>query len=204
MGELEKVNKGLVIDQWFESDAHLHHLYPKSIQLLANKHWTPLRITNLAVQYLAPFEGVKILDIGSGVGKFCLAGAYYKPLAHFFGVEQRRHLVDHAETARRILGLRNAHFFAMNLTQLDFKQFDHFYFFNSFYENLYDTARIDDSIKCSPDLYTYYNRALQKKLEEMPVGTRVATYHCLEGKIPSGYQLIEEHIGTLLKFWMKI
>jgi len=32
------------------------------------------------------------LDIGSGVGKFCLAGAYYKPSASFFGVEQRKDL----------------------------------------------------------------------------------------------------------------
>jgi len=204
MGEFEKAQKGLVIDQWFESDAQLHHLYPKSIQLLANKHWTPLRVASMAVQFLAPYEGVKILDIGSGVGKFCLAGAYYKPMARFFGVEQRSHLVGHAENARRILGLQNVHFFAMNLTQLDFKRFDHFYFFNSFYENLYGTAKIDDSIKCSPDLYTYYNRALYKKLEDMPVGTRIVTYHCLEGKIPQGYQLIEEHVGALLKFWMKI
>ena len=202
MQELAKEQKEM--DSWFSSDVQLHHLYPRSIQLLANKHWTPLRIASLATQFLVPHEGVKILDIGSGVGKFCLAGGYYKPGASFFGVEQRNHLVEHAETARRILGLTNVHFFAMNLTQLDFKQFDHFYFYNSFYENLLDTEKIDDSITCSPNLYNYYNRVLYKKLKEMPIGTRVAAYHCLESQGPPGYQLVEEFAGCWLKYWMKL
>ncbi len=62
----------------------------------------------MALEFLVPHSGAKVLDIGSGVGKFVLAGAYYKPQAVFFGVEQRRHLVLHAETARNILRLRNA------------------------------------------------------------------------------------------------
>lgn len=194
----------LLIDHWFISDEHLHELYPKSIRSLAERHWTPLRIARMALDFLVPHAGVKVLDIGSGVGKFALAGAYYKPQAVFFGVEQRRDLVAHAATARKTLGLTNAHFFNRNFTKLHFKPFDHFYFYNSFYENLLDSGRIDDHIVCSPDLYNFYNRALYKKLKEMPVGTRVATFHCLEGKIPPGYQLIEEHVGTLLKFWMKI
>lgn len=202
MEEVVKDKKEL--DSWFSSDVQLHHLYPRPIQLLANKHWTPLRIANLATQFLVPHEGVKVLDIGSGVGKFCLAGGYYKPGASFFGVEQRNHLVEHAETARRILGLKNVHFFAMNLTQLDLKQFDHFYFYNSFYENLLDTEKIDDSITCSPNLYNYYNHVLYKKLKEMPTGTRVAAYHCLESQGPPGYQLVEEFEGCWLKYWMKL
>lgn len=190
--------------QWFSSDNQLHYLYPKPIRALAEKHWTPLSITRMALDFLAPHPGAKVLDIGSGVGKFVLAGAYYKPEAVFFGVEQRRHLVMHAETARNILGLKNAHFFNRNFTHLHFKAFDHFYFYNSFYENLLDTGKIDDSIRISPYLYNYYNHALYKKLDEMPVGTRVVTFHCLEGTLPPGYQVLEERAGTLLKFWMKL
>ena len=36
-----------------------------------------------------------------------------------------------------------------NFTQLDFKNFDHFYFYNAFYENLAGTDKIDDSIDYS-------------------------------------------------------
>src|SRR5258706_14837127 len=137
------------LDKWFSTDTHLHHLYPQSIQLLARRHWTPLSIAQTVAQFLAPRAGVKILDIGSGVGKFCLAGAYYKPSASFFGVEQRQDLVAHAEIARNILGLQNVHFLHRNFTQLDFKQYDHLYFYNSFYENLADTDKIDDNVTYS-------------------------------------------------------
>jgi len=192
------------LDQLFSTDNQLHRLYPVSIQLLASRHWTPLNIARTAVQFLASQPGARILDIGSGAGKFCLAGAYYKPDAVFYGVEQRRHLVDHARTAREMLGLRNVHFLHQNLTQLDFKQYDHFYFYNSFYENLAYTEKIDDNVICSPHLYDHYSRCLYKKLDEMPVGTRLVTFHTIEDKIPGGYFLIEEHADKLLKCWMKL
>ena len=192
------------IEQLFASDNQLHRLYPTAIQLLAARHWTPLNIARTVAQFLGAQTGAKVLDIGSGAGKFCLAGGYYKPNAVFYGVEQRKHLVDHAQTARKMLGLRNVHFLHQNLTQLDFKQYDHFYFYNSFYENLADTEKIDDNVICSPHLYDYYNRCLYRKLDEMPAGTKLATFHTIEDKIPSGYHLIEEHAGKLLKFWMKL
>jgi SAM-dependent methyltransferase len=191
-------------DQWFSTDTQLHHLYPKHIQLLARRHWTPLAITQMVVEFLVPHQDVKVLDIGSGVGKFCLAGGYYKPAANFFGVEQRKDLVAHAEFARNMLGLQNVHFIHSNLTRLDFKQFDHFYFYNSFYENLMDTEKIDDKIACNPGLYNYYNRKLYEKLEELQTGTRLATFHCLEDHMPRSYQLVEEQVGNLLKFWIKL
>lgn len=192
------------LDQLFSSDNQLHKLYPMPVQLLATRHWTPLHIARPVARFLASQKGAKILDIGSGAGKFCLAGAYYQPQAVFYGVEQREHLVNCARTAREMLGLQNVHFLCQNLTQLDFTQFDHFYFYNSFYENLADTEKIDDHVVCSPHLYNFYNRCLYKKLDEMPSGTKLATFHTIEDRIPSGYHLIEEHAGTLLKFWMKL
>lgn len=189
---------------WFKSDAQFHHLYPLAMQRLAIKHWTSLAIAQAVVQFLTPSRGARILDIGSGVGKFCLTGAYQKPSSHFFGVEQRKDLVTHAETARDILGLENAHFIHGNFTQIDFREYDHFYFYNSFYEHLVDTDKIDENIFYSESIYNYYTRTLYKKLEQMPAGTRLATFHTLEDRIPRGYYLAESQIGSLLKFWIKI
>ena len=192
------------IDKWFTTDAKLNKLFPKSIQLLDSRHWTPLQITHLVAQFLVTHPGVKVLDIGSGVGKFCLAGAYYKPHASFYGVEQRKDLVDHAENARNMLGLQNVHFIHSNITELDFRQYDHFYFFNSFYENLMDKDKIDDNIPYSAYLFNYYHRQLYKKLDEMRVGTRIATFHCLDYKIPPCYHEVDSQVQTLLKFWIKV
>ena len=192
------------LDHWFQSDAQLNRVYPRSIQLLASQHWTPLHISEMAAAFLTPQSNARILDVGSGVGKFCLAGAYFKPEARFFGIEQRVELVYHARFARGLLGLENIHFLTGNLTQLDFSHYDHFYFFNSFYENLAGTDKIDDNIICRPELYEYYNRRLYKKLEGLKPGTRLATYHSLEDHIPPAYQLVESRADNLLKFWIKV
>ena len=192
------------LEKWFRSDAQFHHLYPRNIQLLARTHWTPLLVVQSAVNFLTPYEGVNVLDIGSGVGKFCLAAAYYRPTANFFGVEQRKNLVAHAEFARKVLGLQNAHFIFQNFAQLDMSQYDHFYFYNSFYENLADSDQIDDTVDHSCELYNYYKSQFFRKFEKMPRGTRLVTFHSLDDKIPPSYKLIDAKFESQLRFWMKI
>jgi SAM-dependent methyltransferase len=188
----------------FGSDEQFNQLYPEPIQLLAQRHWTPLKVARAAASFLAVKNGARILDIGSGVGKFCLGAAFYRPNAMFYGVEQRKSLVCNAELAKQVLGLGNASFIHGNFTQLDLKDYDHFYFYNSFYENLSYTDKIDQSIVYSGELYNYYNRYLYNQLSQKPAGTRLATYHSLEDEIPQGYQLVGSEMDHLLKFWIKI
>jgi SAM-dependent methyltransferase len=198
------LEKRILKERWFRSDIDFNQVYPVSIQNLSPKHWTPLNIAKKVAMFLAAEENVKILDIGSGVGKFCLSAAYYQPGAFYYGVEQRRKLISHAETAKEMLQLNNVSFMCGNFTQLDFKNYDHFYFYNSFYENLRGTEKIDNSIDYTPELYNYYNRYLFKQLERMPAGTKLATYHSLEDEIPSSYQEVASEVFNLLKFWVKV
>ncbi len=191
-------------EKWFASDEQFNQLYPLSIQALARRHWTPLSVARKAAGFLAAENNVRILDIGSGVGKFCLAAAYYKPKAFYYGIEQRKSLVSHAEKAREILHLQNVSFVNGNFTQLDFRKYDHFYFYNAFYENLAGTDKIDDSIDYSGELFNYYNRYLFKQLEKKPAGTRLATFHSMEEEIPQGYHVVGSEMDNLLKFWIKI
>jgi len=191
------------LDTWFDADYRFHQLYPEYIRQLARRHWTPLDVTHKAALFLAAETGARILDIGCGVGKFCLGAAYYKPGACYFGIEQRKNLVEHAEAARDRLGLDNVHFLHGNFTQLDLRNYDHFYFYNSFYENLADTDRIDDSIAYSAELFHYYNRYLYRQLDRTPPGTRLATFHSLEGEVPPGFEVVGTDIDHLLKYWVK-
>ena len=192
------------LERWFSSDINLHQLYPEPIRPLARIHWSPLYIVQKAVSFLAPNDKVKVLDIGSGVGTFCLAGAYYKPSVSFFGVEQRKNLVEHAQTVREILGLQNVQFIQRNFTQLNLSEYDNFYFYNSFFENLDGTDKIDNEIVYSNELYNYYSIYLYNQLEKMPIGTRVATYCSWGDEMPPCYQVAEMHFGDLLKFWIKM
>ncbi|MRG48447.1 methyltransferase domain-containing protein [Chitinophaga sp. SYP-B3965] len=191
------------IHNWFASDDAFNNLYPPYIKELAKSHWTPVEVARKASNFLAAMPGDKILDIGSGPGKFCLSGAYYNPEVSFYGIEQRDDLVYCAAITKEMLGLNNVTFLNGNLLDLDFSQFDHFYFFNSFYENLPGTDKIDNNLTYSRQLYNKYNRFLYKQLENRPPGTRLVTYHGSEEEAPKGYQLAGSTNSQLLKCWIK-
>lgn len=190
-------------DSWFSSDAQFHRLYPDSVQVLSKNHWTPLSVARKAAIFLAAEDGVKILDIGSGIGKFCLAAAYYKPGAFYSGIEQRNDLVEYGETARLRLGLNNVSFIHGNFTEVAFEKFDHFYFYNAFYENVANAEKIDDNVAYSIELYNNYNYYLYKQLEKMPPGTRVATFYGMEEIMPPCYHVGGSDVDDLLKYWVK-
>jgi len=189
---------------YFHSDEAFNKLYSPSVAALDARHWTPLSVSRSAAQFLATADKVRILDIGSGVGKFCIPAAHFAPRAVFYGVEQRQQLVYHAEQAREKLAIENAHFIHANFTQLDFRDYDHFYFFNAFFENLDGTDKIDDSIDYSGELFNYYNRYLYRQLNQKPPGTRLVTYHSLEDEIPPDYHMVGSQKNDQLRFWVKV
>lgn len=191
-------------EKWMENDATFHQLYPKEIQLLAKKHWTPIEVARIAADFLVSQKNEKILDIGSGAGKFCIVAGYYKPDAFFYGVEQRKSLIEVAEAAKLKLGITNAFFIEGNFTQLNFNDYHHFYFYNAFFENIAGTDKIDESIDYSLELYNYYNRYLYKQLETKPAGTKLVTFHSLENEVPRNYTLVDARMDNLLKCWIKI
>lgn len=192
------------IQQCFRSDQLFDQLYPLSVQRLSARHWTPLEVAGKAARFLADREGARILDIGSGAGKFCLSAAYFQPSAGFWGIEQRQHLLHHADAVRQCLGISNVRFLHGNFTQLRFTEYDHFYFYNSFYENLAGSDKIDESMEYSAGLYFYYTRYLYRQLEKMPAGTRIATFHSLEDEIPPDYVVVGTEMDALLKFWIRL
>jgi SAM-dependent methyltransferase len=187
----------------FLTDQDFDNLFPEQIRKLSNTHWTPLGIARMTANFLAEKKGSKILDIGSGAGKFCLIGAHYNPHALFCGVEQRENLISQAESVKKELGLKNTFFIHANFTQLDLKMYDHFYFYNSFYENLSYNDKIDDHIICSNELYKYYTHYFQREMEQMPAGTRLATLCSLDDEIPDGFLETDSYVDGLLKFWIK-
>ncbi len=187
----------------FASDAHFNRLYPAEIRQLADRHWTPLHIASKAALFLATAKGVRILDIGSGAGKFCLAAAHYQPQARYFGIDQRKSLVRHAEAARQLLGMEQVSFLHGNFTSLNLRQYDNFYFYNSFYENLAGLISPDEEINYSPALYDYYNNYLYRQLEQTAPGTRLATFHTPEEKVPPCFYVVGEDAEGLLKYWTR-
>jgi len=189
---------------FFTSNVAFDSLYPERIQQLSKRHWTPLGVAKKAAQFLAVNPGDKILDIGSGVGKFCLVGAFFYPGQHFFGIEQRGELVNQAEAVQAFTGLQNVTFLHGDFTRLDVTGFDHFYFYNSFYEHLVESEdRIDDTVDYSEGQYNFNAGYLYTALASKPVGTRVVTFHGLLDEMPPGYQQVYSSMGMLLRGWIK-
>ena len=186
----------------FSSDVAFDWMYPEHFQLLSLKHWTPLAIARKAAEFLAE-PGARVLDIGSGIGKFCLAAGHYFPDTFFYGVEQRHELVWYAEEAKSYTQLANVNFIYANITQVNFKGFDHFYFYNSFYENIDPANQIDDTIEMSESLYTYYMQYLFQVLDQKPPGTRLVTYHISGKEVPTDFKLASISCNGLMKMWIK-
>lgn len=195
-------NRNDVNNSLFKSDAEFDQLYREHFQLLSPKHWTPLAIARKAAEFLAEPDA-RVLDIGSGTGKFCLAAGYHFPETFFYGVEQRHKLICLAEEAKGFTNLTNVNFIYANITQINFKEFDHFYFYNAFYENISPEDKIDDTIELSESLYTYYTQYLYAALKVMPRGTRLVTFHSLGQEVAPGYHLADVSPDSLLKLWIK-
>lgn len=186
----------------FRKDAAFDELYPEHIRSLSAMHWTTVDIARKAGAFLA-VPGASVLDIGSGVGKFCMIAGFLYPETAFYGIEQRLELHTFAEIAKAEINLSNVELMHGNLTALDFSGYDHFYFYNSFYENIEPDSRIDHSVKVSFELYHRYSRFVYEMLDGKPPGTRLVTFHATESQVPPGYKLLSNSYSRALKMWIK-
>ncbi|WP_419701516.1 class I SAM-dependent methyltransferase [Mucilaginibacter sp. NFX135] len=187
---------------YFRKDAAFDTLYPQHIRELSEMHWTTLDVSLEASNFLAT-PGARILDIGSGVGKFCISAGVYHPEATFYGVEQREELFHHAQIAKEQIGVSNVQFIYGNLMDLDYDLYDHFYFYNPFYENIEPRSRIDHTVWTSSELYRRYTLFIYGMLNKRPAGTKLVTFHAPDNQVPASYQLMDNSYNSVLKMWVK-
>ena len=186
----------------YPSNYTFDKIYPKKYQEHSARHFTPVNIAIKAAKLLVDNPTDKILDIGSGVGKFCCIGTSVTD-ANFYGIEKRKTLTNLSNKIKRNYKLKKAHFINNDFTSLDFKKFDGIYFFNSFHEQLDETCVLDETSKVSLTEYKKYHEDLVMKLNECKSGTRLVTYYTFKNKIPSSYQFIYKNETGLLKFYIK-
>lgn len=177
-------------------------VYPATIRKLSSIFWTPVAVAAEAAKWLIPKPETRVLDIGCGPGKFCLVAATLSD-GRYIGVEQRADLVAVAKQAATKLMISGAEFIHGNVLDLDFADYDAFYLFNPFEENMFNGNKIDRAVPLSPELFRKYTCHVSVQLGERPLGTRVATYQGYANDIPSCYSCEETHFGDDLKLWIK-
>ncbi len=185
-------------------DDDFDRIYDERTRCLSAVHWTPLEVAIKAAEMLVTSRQTRVLDVGSGAGKFCVVGALATE-GRFIGVEQRQYLVVKSRRIAEELGITRAHFIHGNMADLDWSDFDAFYLYNPFYENIMDARRLDNGVEIGPPMYEHYVRTVERKLSLCRNGTRVVTYHGFGGCLLTDFDLDhrEDRGGDHLDLWIK-
>jgi 16S rRNA A1518/A1519 N6-dimethyltransferase RsmA/KsgA/DIM1 with predicted DNA glycosylase/AP lyase activity len=180
----------------------VNSLLPERVRSKARRFFTPRKIAIQAALWLSGDDHRKILDIGAGVGKFCLYGASHTK-SDFVGIEMRSHLVDIAENLLEAFEIKNAKVIHGNITEFNFFEYEAFYLYNPFHENIAPILKMDDTILLSKDFYCIYIQYTRAQLALAKKGTKLVTYHGLNNEVPSSYKLVEQFANGDLKYWIK-
>ncbi|HTE30049.1 MAG TPA: class I SAM-dependent methyltransferase [Chryseolinea sp.] len=185
------------------TDAEFNAIYPTAIRKQSENHWTPIAVAKAASRFLVTSRDTRVLDIGSGSGKFCLIGATHTD-GHFTGVEQRLELAELTTELAHAYNLFNVKCIHGNIASITFSDYDAFYFFNSFHENIDVTNKVDDTVRVDIKFYEVYTAYMVEQLIRLPAGTRLATYYTPATIIPRCFQRVDTLYQGQLHFWEKV
>ena len=196
---------GRYFDECLESDLDFDNIYDERVRALSAQHWTPVAVATRAATLLTTAGATRILDIGSGVGKFCIVGALATG-AEFVGVERREELVAVAREAAWGLGTARATFVHASIDAFSLAGFNGVYLYNPFFEQISRALPlIDETMARSRETYRFFVRATLAKLRALPAPAAIVTYSGFGAQLPRDFRLTrEEAAGTdRLELWLK-
>lgn len=186
------------------TDKAFDELIPDYLQAKIKQHFTPQEVIAKAAPFLCSSPHAKILDIGSGVGKFCLMAGTAFPNHNFYGVEIRDDLFEIACLLKKELGRTNVEFIHSDIKQIPLQDFDHFYLFNPFHENIESEHAIDEAMVLNEKKYLEYSGYIYRQLKRLPVGTRIASFHMPEASFPETYHILDSFFDDHMLLLEKI
>lgn len=183
----------------FISDKKFDQIFTQAVRSSAADHFTPVNVARAAAKYLVADGPTNVLDIGAGAGKFCMIGAL-STSGNFTGIEQHPDLCDAGNALIQKHQINSVQLIAANITSIDFKAYEAFYFYNAFHELISEmNTTAEDRLH-----YKLNSAYVSAQLQEMPVGTRLATYYSLLKEVPASYALQSTKFSNNLKLWKKI
>jgi SAM-dependent methyltransferase len=180
-------------------------LFPREVRRHSDAFWTPLEVVRRVIDLIVPSTSTRVLDVGSGAGKFCIVGAALTG-ATFVGIEHRLSLVEAATEAATLARTPGASFIHGDFRFVDVTSFDVFYFYNPFEENLLPLEqRIDATVPLSPAKFVGDVRRAESMLARARKGTCVAMYHGFKGAMPTQYRRIARESCRMgyIDVWVK-
>jgi SAM-dependent methyltransferase len=181
----EALRRGEPVD-----DEQFDRIYEGRWREPSEVHWTSTDIVRRVVSLLSLSERDVVFDVGSGVGKFCIAGSLLSR-ARFVGVERRPELVEAARRAQRTLNAENAQFFCGDALRCDWAIYDCVYMFNPFEEHLMSaSSRVNNSVFFSEAAYLSCVEETKAKLETLKPGARAVLFWGYGGDMPDSFVLL--------------
>jgi hypothetical protein len=187
------------------SDQEFDGNYDERIRHLSPQHWTPVRVAARAAALLTSAGATRVLDIGSGVGKFCVVGSLTTS-AEFVGLEQRGDLVEIARVAAVRWRAPRTTFVHAEVDSFSFAGFNGIYMYNPFYAHISRlVTQIDYEIERSRGSYRRFVRTTIDKLAALDPPVAVVLYNGFGGVMPLAYEFQgEEPAGNdQLELWTK-
>lgn len=167
-------------------------------------YWSSVEAAQTASRLLRDAGATRVLDAGSGVGKFCVIASLDSD-HRVWGIERRGELVFESRRLAQALGAEVV-ITEGTLDKVDPGEFDGFYFFNPFGEYVAaDEDRYDLSSPRSFDAYIRDARLVERWLRNAAPGTAMVTYNGLGGRIPESYRVRHTtHVrDDTMRLWVK-
>lgn len=173
------------------ADVVFDRFLPFEYRLASRHYWSPLRVVARAAQWLEELNIASVIDIGSGVGKFCIAAAL-ATRARFVGIEHRAELIAVARGLASMLELETRVRFVLGaFDEVTIPAAECYYFFNPFGESLFRPEdQLDDEVEVSQARSLRDVEIAERLLRAAPLGTFVITYNGFGGTLPQDYQLV--------------
>ena len=165
-------------------------LVPDAVRHLSTMHWSPIAVATRVAEVVALRDDDRLLDVGSGAGKLCCAGAL-SSRGTWSGVEHNGTLVAIARRLAAALGVEErARFVHGDAFAIDWDAFDVLYFYNPFEQPLFGGVRERGRIA-----------RVQARLAGLHAGLRVVTLNGLGGELPASFELVscERVVGVGLE-----
>jgi len=166
-------------------DYAFDRLLPIRLRAASQEFWTPLDVARRAATWLEELGVRSVVDIGSGVGKFCIAAALSSS-CQFIGIEQRPQLAAVARDLARLFAVdERVSIIEGRFGEMENPAADCYYLYNPFQENLYPADEaLNDEVELSRARFRQDLRSLRALVEVLPVGAYLLTYNGVGGRLP--------------------
>ena len=188
------------------TDRAFDRFLPDRLRPMSSDFWSPLAVARRAAEWFEAAGVQRVLDVGSGAGKFCVAAALFGR-CHYVGLEQRPFLVKSARRLARLFDVNDrVNFVLGSLGEAPTPIADAYYFFNPFGD--YSVGlhpRAEHDANRATERYARDVSAAEQLLGNAVPGSYVLALNGFGGRLPPGYDLIRVDWGARggLRLWQK-